>query len=503
MQPPGGTTPSSAMREKGRGLADLMGRDPLCRRIEVERKERYAQELREQMREQQARRDAAAAAGAQGCGSTPQRRPVRVASAPSPLPPGGGSCSSWSSAAAADAAASASSGSAVVDTMLASAAWRDQKEARLWHPPSPAPAWRRSVGELDEATVADKVAEFQDLVRGRLQAFEREQEHRWTQLEASLAARALALRIAGDEAMLRRLDEGLSGLRQELREIASGSTQVLRGEISELHGTLQQQHGHVRGLRAMLEEQQTELRRVRDMCSDAVEKCASLHEVSTGSSSEVQSLREQLRQMTERLGAEASSVDVLQKAARQQAEELRRDLDARLQHRLQASGFPLSPNSPALPSSSLQEALELGVPVAASPRPAGLPWPSASRGGWGGGATAAIAGSGRDAGTGTAGTGSGDAPDAPAWQPVVERLEAVSERHDRRLQVLAADIAELAELAGLQRVEHELSELARAHEDYRSQTTKMLGKLALRIEMVAPDAKRGGGGSLHAFIAPC
>lgn len=623
------------------------------RRLEVEKKERYAQELREQMRERRARQEAASAAELQAQGTPKRRQFPRAASAPSTLQGcatgcspgsglvsfpgnsgggpacsfggawgsdghgtgsdnsgacgtvdcgygggcdgggggghgggvhssgacGGGGCGACGSAgpccgsggaggaygvsacaggtcggsrAVAPAASGGATGSAdgtwgtsAVSQLAASLQVRRSAEGWVGaasasaHSPSPQPSFRRPLlSELsEEQAVADKVAQLQDLVRARLKAFEDEQEQRWSHVERSLANKASAIRAAGDESMLRQLDDGLASMRQELRDFTASSAQELRTELSNLRGALQQQHGHIGGLRGLLKEQQSELQSVRDECFDAMSKKSEstqeelesmqgevvrLSVGMQGQVADLHRLREELRNVGEKAGSQAGQtptnadveemlrgrLEALRADVHEQVSALRHDLGERLQpqfesiHSRVALGSPskwqqhlASQQHPQHQASGSQPSMH--SPAVSPQRPQSLqpPRPEQAE------CDDVIA-------------------DVAALRAVLASLEAASAAQGRHIDGHGSELALLR--GGLQKSEQFHGEMARVSEDFgdsllglqtgfertsarleevRVEAMRSIVKLAFRIEMFAPE-KNGGGGGLRALLLP-
>lgn len=185
--------------EKGHGLADLKGHDPLGRRIEVEKQERYAQELRNQI------------------GSSPGLPPVSVPSPRSslcntpPHPSGGG------------------------------------------QRPPPASGWRASSADRQQmGDAADKIAQLQELMRDRLHAVAEQQRMDSERLQGLIEER-LAGAKGADAQQLAEMNFAVEEQRshfkhaEELSNWAADGVEVLRKELAALRedtaeGMRQMQH---------------------------------------------------------------------------------------------------------------------------------------------------------------------------------------------------------------------------------------------------------------------
>ncbi|CAK9016373.1 Hypothetical protein SCF082_LOCUS13152 [Durusdinium trenchii] len=163
--------------ERGRGLADLKGWDPLDRRIEVEKKEKYGQALRDQMAMNSAR-------GAPGETSS------------SPLPPSrGSSCTR----AAGEAIASPHSG--------------------LMHGPL-----------VTDSSAASKVAQVQELMRQRLQAVQDEQQRQWHEIQLALNGQLHAAKEAAEEAVRREFGEVMQGQAAEMQNLRKALSDMMQSQ---------------------------------------------------------------------------------------------------------------------------------------------------------------------------------------------------------------------------------------------------------------------------------
>lgn len=232
-----------------RGLAELMGRDPLGRRLEVEKKERYAQDLREQMKERRARQEVVADRGEQS--SSPQRQAkqaqcidnkyaqeARKGGWASPLP--GTACRV-----------------ALAETTTHTSPSPGHARSRLPSPSLP-------LGCPDTGNVADKVAQLQDSLKARLRSFEEERDQQWARFQKALGDQISSIRAAGHEAMLRQHDVSLQALRKEIQDTASRSIEDLRAELSDMKVALQEQHGNISILQGITAEHAAEVRSIRE-----------------------------------------------------------------------------------------------------------------------------------------------------------------------------------------------------------------------------------------------
>ena len=228
---------------RGRGLADLKGWpkrvrkarvvgltgwDPLDRRIEVEKKEKYGQALRDQMAMNSAR--------------GPHEQ-----TATSPLPP---SRPSSCTRAAGEVIASPHSmmhGSVVTDSSAAS-----------------------------------KVAQVQELMRQRLQAVQEEQQRQWQEIQLALNSQLQGAQQAAQEAVKRELQEVLQNQQVEV--------QALRRAMADLMQAQQvQEERYADALQSQLGEARSALQRVEAEAQQQLRSCQQhmevghyLHEASRG-----------------------------------------------------------------------------------------------------------------------------------------------------------------------------------------------------------------------------
>lgn len=165
-----------SLSDRGRGLAELKGHDPMDRRLEVEKKERYAQALREQMAYNSACR-----------GNTPERESANT-------PQWGPSVTSSVTC------AMPLSLSPSLDTPPASVTRR----ARVTGP----------LGQDSSMYTADKVAEVQDVMRQRIQMLQDEQHRQWQSVQAALQQ----VRDAAEQAVQQQLEAAWEGHAAQLRE---------------------------------------------------------------------------------------------------------------------------------------------------------------------------------------------------------------------------------------------------------------------------------------------
>eukprot|EP00747_Dinoflagellata_sp_TGD_P179700 gnl/TRDRNA2_/TRDRNA2_30929_c0_seq1.p1 gnl/TRDRNA2_/TRDRNA2_30929_c0~~gnl/TRDRNA2_/TRDRNA2_30929_c0_seq1.p1 ORF type:complete len:448 (+),score=100.05 gnl/TRDRNA2_/TRDRNA2_30929_c0_seq1:38-1381(+) len=245
---------SNSMRRqesKGMGLADLNETDPMSRRLEKERKERYAQELREQMRNDKMRRSADDAIWRER-GENPHRAP---SSASNPLPsPGSSSLSALPVAYSDDRSHQA-----------------DRLEGR----------------GLDAGGAAEKVAQLQDLMRERLQLIEQKQQQQFSHLHGLLQNQISSAREAAETAAKKQLQKAMASHSEELRRAqeeardaaarAGDASLQLQRKTERMQETVQQQE---RGLWAACNDVHREVlnvlrdvQREQQSCSAARADC--------------------------------------------------------------------------------------------------------------------------------------------------------------------------------------------------------------------------------------
>jgi len=234
-----------ALSERGRGLAELKGMDPMDRRLEVEKKERYAQALREQMAMNAANRGSAANRGVtperESLGGTPHWGLSGAASAVGlPVPPSSGGGGSFSGC-----------GGSLPPGL----------------PPameSPPGSNRRSRGSTPlvhdhTAHTADRLAEVQDVMRQRLQMLQEEQQRQWQNVQAALNQQLTSVRDAADAAVQKHLasakEEHANELRKVLGELnaarreCAASAQHADGLAQDLSALRQQVLGEINAAR--------------------------------------------------------------------------------------------------------------------------------------------------------------------------------------------------------------------------------------------------------------
>lgn len=232
-----------ALSERGRGLAELKGHDPLDRRLEVEKKERYAQALREQMAYNAANR-----------GNTPDTESAGA------LPWGMNGLTS---------------GVTGLPPALPLAS-------------SPGGLTRRSRGNTPLTGVhdqslhtADRLAEVQDVMRQRMQMLQEEQHRQWQTVQAALAQQLIAARDAADQAVAKQLEAANEAhaidLRKALAELGSArhESAAASQRVASLAGDLaavrrehersstqgrEDQHKQMQSMQAALQQQMAGVR---------------------------------------------------------------------------------------------------------------------------------------------------------------------------------------------------------------------------------------------------
>lgn len=167
--------------ERGRGLADLKGWDPLDRRIEVEKKEKYGQALRDQMAMNSAR-------------GSPSHTSRTGETATSPLPP------------------SRPSSCTRAGEVIA----------------SPSSMMHGSV--VTDSSPASKVAQVQELMRQRLQAVQEEQQRQWQEVQHALNSQLHAAREAAEEAVRLQFGELISGQGAELQAMRKALSDIMAAQ---------------------------------------------------------------------------------------------------------------------------------------------------------------------------------------------------------------------------------------------------------------------------------
>eukprot|EP00929_Paragymnodinium_shiwhaense_P025144 TRINITY_DN15279_c0_g1_i4.p1 TRINITY_DN15279_c0_g1~~TRINITY_DN15279_c0_g1_i4.p1 ORF type:complete len:561 (-),score=109.06 TRINITY_DN15279_c0_g1_i4:106-1788(-) len=196
---------------RGFGLAEIKGRDPMDRRVEVEKKSKYAQELREQMADNQRRLNS---------GGSGRHRDE------SPGP------SQWGSASA-RAPSAHGTGSEVFN--VESGTWAGGGQPPVPYSPEMNAARRSGHGtplisshrsgcatplRPEAHDTADKVSQVQDIMRQRLQHLQDEQHKQWQRIQAQLQDCMKDAREAAEQAVQRRMQESLDAqVRPMLEEV--------------------------------------------------------------------------------------------------------------------------------------------------------------------------------------------------------------------------------------------------------------------------------------------
>eukprot|EP00931_Biecheleriopsis_adriatica_P002426 TRINITY_DN10327_c0_g1_i1.p1 TRINITY_DN10327_c0_g1~~TRINITY_DN10327_c0_g1_i1.p1 ORF type:complete len:635 (-),score=155.44 TRINITY_DN10327_c0_g1_i1:13-1893(-) len=186
--------------ERGRGLADLKGWDPLDRRLEVEKKEKYGQALRDQMN------------SARGPGSE--------ASSSSRPPSWGGRASPPMRAAGEYMAGLPPRGDVEVMRMPAADI-----------PPSPGPPGTPLLGAAagsSDSVAAAKVAQVQELMRQRLQAVQEEQQRQWQEVQHALSGQLQAAREAAEQSVRKEFGLAMQDQASELDELRTALSQAVQ-----------------------------------------------------------------------------------------------------------------------------------------------------------------------------------------------------------------------------------------------------------------------------------
>jgi len=180
--------------DRGWGLADLKGRDPLDRRVEVEKKENYAQALRNQIAEHSNRgEDDAQSSRNSGRGRGGNTDIRQSSSGQLPASPSTPGC------------------------------FRDDlnhdvmSTPRGWAPQASPSAFG---SDIPNSIAADKVAQVQDLMRQRLQSLQEEQHSQWQRVQALIKEQSFDAR------------EEIVGLRKAVANLEA-SQEVQSSQLSE------------------------------------------------------------------------------------------------------------------------------------------------------------------------------------------------------------------------------------------------------------------------------
>lgn len=244
---------------RGRGISELKGNDPMDRRIEVEKKERYGRALREQMAMNASSRAAGfGAAGGGGHASSrgatpepPEREPLMHAAAP---PHGSHSTPSLHTA-----GLHVSSSGLPPNLPIA--------------PDTPSSAAMRGFTPLSShdhsAMTADKVAQVQDLMRQRLKEVQEEQQRQWHFMQTALQTQLTGAREAAELAVQKRLEEMREGhaaeLQRALGESAAAARQAegLAAELAALRREVERLGAQGRAHEETLEVHTVEIERLK------------------------------------------------------------------------------------------------------------------------------------------------------------------------------------------------------------------------------------------------
>jgi len=240
-----------ALSDRGRGLSEIKGRDPMDRRIEVEKKERYGQALREQM--------AMNADKSHGSGSG------------FGVTAGGPRATSSMSRGFSSPAGCRFEGTAA------------PPGHQMPDPPTPSESNRMSgAGEANWGT-SDKVAQVQDLMRQRISSVQEEQQRQWNYIQDALHKHSSSAAQAADDAIKRALDAASASQADELRraleqvgaaqaESAAQSrrSEALQADLSELRRAVEQLRAQDSGQQQQLETHSREiesLKHAHDECA--------------------------------------------------------------------------------------------------------------------------------------------------------------------------------------------------------------------------------------------
>lgn len=189
------------------------GWDALDRRIEVEKKEKYGQALRDQMAQNSAR----------GSPSPPSRTGETTAT--SPLPP------------------SRPSSCSRAGEVIA----------------SPHSMMHGSV--VTDSSPASKVAQVQELMRQRLQAVQEEQQRQWQEIQHALNSQLHAARDAAEEAVRSQFGEVISGQAAEMQALRKALSDMMQAQRHNEEQSAQSGR-HVDALAGELADARAALQRV-------------------------------------------------------------------------------------------------------------------------------------------------------------------------------------------------------------------------------------------------
>lgn len=259
-----------AIEGRGRGLADIKGTDPMDRRIEVEKQEKYAAALREQMANQQRPLEAEGGNGLQGFGRDGRNdgfechTPMSRATGRSPRESrSGGSC---------PPAAATGFGGRLGPSQFAAAG------AAICDPgggfgPGPSggggvstgyqtPGAASGIGSVQNFQTADKVAQVQDLMRGRIRDLQQQQDRHWEHIQGFMRGQTSEARDFADAAVKRQMDSFLGShtqdmdrLRAEVERLTSQAAAEARRAVEQAQRQLEAMAGDRAGELASLREE--------------------------------------------------------------------------------------------------------------------------------------------------------------------------------------------------------------------------------------------------------
>lgn len=245
--------------ERGRGLAEIRGWDPLDRRVEVEKKERYAQALRDQM-----------AVNAS----------LQAAARPDTSSPGAGRTASLGTRVVGGSTLAGIGGARIAGDTRFLDVGSPCSAPYLGSAPSLSTPPRSPITGGDPSRVAaDKVAQVQEMMRQRLQALHEEQNRQWQSIQAALRDQLGSARETAEEAVRREVGAALREQAAEISQLraAVGDVAALRhasgeqgrrgeqlaDELAEVKRALSRLEAQVQGHHEVLQEHARELERLR------------------------------------------------------------------------------------------------------------------------------------------------------------------------------------------------------------------------------------------------
>lgn len=329
---------------RGHGLAEIKGRDPMDRRVEIEKKEAYARALREQIDMN--------SGGSAAPSATPSVRSSRGFELGGP---GHGDAAGFDMRDYGSPPHCRSSGGSSGAPLLPDKGW-DSRGSAI-HSSGASGLHDNNWG------TADKVARVQDLMRQRMQALQEEQSRQWQRVQAALHDQMGAVREAADQAVQQQMDmmrnaqaadmrAALDSAYAAQRECEAQTRQVhsLSEELASLRQAVERLEAEVNNHRSQLSNHASDIEQLKD----AHRECARFRA----------DIKRDICQMQQEQGEAGEAARRL----RGDHEELARQVAE-----LSAGLRRLREDVPRLAARAAREALESMRPVSPPPRPPSPP----------------------------------------------------------------------------------------------------------------------------------